>query len=74
MVIPKNFIMVVPAFLLDSHHKREKMEKELTSWLALFLGKTLNWISLALCGREVVGSSILPVTVAQIHKRLANQA
>ena len=61
-------------FLLDALHKRCIEEKKQTSLLVVFLGKALNEIPSSLCGKQMMGSSSLPVTVAQSEKRLANEA
>ena len=50
------------------------MENKLASLLVLSLGKALNGMPPSFGGKQVVGSSSLPVVVAQSEERYATRA
>ena len=66
--------MVFTASLLGAQHIRDSVENKPVSWLVVSLGKALNGMPPSLCGRQMVGPSILPVVVAPSDERHANRA
>ena len=66
--------MVFIASLLGAQHIRDSVENKPASLLVVFLDKGLNGMPPSLCGRQMVGSSSLPVVVAQSDERHANRA
>ena len=62
--------MQFKAFLLSAHRDKDKSANKWTSLHVVFLGKTLNWIPPSLCGRQIIGPSILSILVTQCNERL----
>ena len=73
-VIPNNLKNSIQCFSVGAQHKKESVENKPESLLVLLLGKALNGMPPSLWGKQVVGSSSLPVVVTQSDKRHANKA
>ena len=56
---------VFTASLLDTQHKRSNVEEKPTSSLVMLLSKELNGVAPSSYGRDVVGSSSLPLSGKQ---------
>ena len=69
----KTLKIVFTDSLLGPQHESDSAENKPANFLA-WLGKTLNGMPPSLCGRQVAGTSSLPVVVALSKRRFPKRA